>query len=159
MKLYIKQKIFTWFASYDVFNENNEIEYRIRGKMDWGRNVDIFKQDGRLVGNVKQQALAWLTTVHLNLDGQSIGRVRREWSWFRPKFKVEYNDWQIEGDFLRFNYVVKDATGNVIITCQRKWFTIADAYEIDIANHVDPVVALMMVMAIDLCLDRSRNNS
>lgn len=36
MKLLFKQRFFSWFDSYDIYNEDGQIIYQVEGKLSWG---------------------------------------------------------------------------------------------------------------------------
>ena len=36
MKLLFKQRFFSWFDSYDIFNEAGETVYSVEGQLAWG---------------------------------------------------------------------------------------------------------------------------
>ncbi len=39
MKLLFKQRFFSWFDSYDIYNEAGETVYTVEGKLSWGRSL------------------------------------------------------------------------------------------------------------------------
>ena len=46
MKLYFRQKIFSWLDSYDVYDESGNIYFRVKGKIAWGHKLAIYDADG-----------------------------------------------------------------------------------------------------------------
>lgn len=36
MKLYFKQRFFSWFDSYDIYHEDGSVAYTVEGKLSWG---------------------------------------------------------------------------------------------------------------------------
>ena len=38
MKLFFKQRFFSWFDSYDIYNEAGETVYTVEGKLSWGHS-------------------------------------------------------------------------------------------------------------------------
>ena len=36
MKLLFKQRFFSWFDSYDIYNEAGETVYVVKGQLSWG---------------------------------------------------------------------------------------------------------------------------
>lgn len=36
MKLYFKQRFFSWFDSYDIYYEGGSVAYTVEGKLAWG---------------------------------------------------------------------------------------------------------------------------
>ena len=42
MKLLFKQRFFSWFDSYDIYNEFGEVCYSVKGQLSWGHCFKIF---------------------------------------------------------------------------------------------------------------------
>ena len=42
MKLLFKQRAFTWFDSYDIYDENENTVYVVKGQFSWGHCLKIF---------------------------------------------------------------------------------------------------------------------
>ncbi len=36
MKLLFKQRLFSWFDSYDIYAENGSVLYEVKGQLSWG---------------------------------------------------------------------------------------------------------------------------
>ena len=41
MKLLFKQRAFTWFDSYDIYDENENTVYVVKGQLSWGHCLKI----------------------------------------------------------------------------------------------------------------------
>jgi len=39
MKLLFRQRIFSWFDSYDIYDENGNTVYVVKGQLAWGATV------------------------------------------------------------------------------------------------------------------------
>ena len=46
MKLLFKQRMFSWFDSYDIYDENENTVYVVKGQLSWGHCLKIFCQAG-----------------------------------------------------------------------------------------------------------------
>ncbi len=44
MKLLFKQRIFSWLDSYDIYNEQGEKVYTVKGELAWGHCLKIMDQ-------------------------------------------------------------------------------------------------------------------
>ena len=49
-----------------------------------------------------------------------------------------------------------DDGSKTVATISKEWFTWGDAYEIDVDDSVEPVLALAVVLVIDACLDAAK---
>ena len=48
MKLLFKQRFFSWFDSYDIYDEAGNTVYTVEGKLAWGHCLHILDADGNL---------------------------------------------------------------------------------------------------------------
>lgn len=46
MKLLFKQRVFSWLDSYDVYDENGNKVYEVKGQIAWGHCQKIFDNNG-----------------------------------------------------------------------------------------------------------------
>jgi uncharacterized protein YxjI len=90
-------------------------------------------------------------------DGSEVAEVVREFSLFRPKYRIDGLGWRVEGDFFDHEYWLTDENGAIVTTVSKAWFSWGDAYEIDISDSVDPVTALAVVLIIDAVLADQNN--
>ena len=60
MKLLFKQRMFSWFDSYDIYDENENTVYVVKGQLSWGHCLKIFDTEENELGTVKQEVLTWL---------------------------------------------------------------------------------------------------
>ena len=157
MKLLFKQKMFSWFDSYDIFAEDGSVLYTVKGQLSWGHCLKIFDAAGRDVGMVKERVLSFLPKFEMYEDGKYIGCISKEFSFFKPRFNIDCNGWHIDGDLFEWDYDVMDSTGRKVATVTKEIFNWTDTYSINIENPVYALHALMLVLAIDAekC---SRNN-
>ena len=49
MKLLFRQRIFSWFDSYDVFDEDGDKLYTVKGQLSWGHCLKIYDANGNLL--------------------------------------------------------------------------------------------------------------
>ena len=46
MKLLFKQRFFSWFDSYDIYDENGAAVYTVEGKLSFGHHLEIYDAMG-----------------------------------------------------------------------------------------------------------------
>ena len=149
MKLLFKQRFFSWFDSYDIYNEKGEAVYSVRGQLSWGHCLKIFDSSDREIATVKEAIFTFLPKFELYIDDRFIGCIRKEFSLFKPSFSIDCNGWRVSGDFFEWDYSILDGYGNEIATISKQLFNFTDTYVIDVNNQKDALVALMLVLAID----------
>lgn len=149
MKLLFKQRLFSWLDSYDIYNEAGETVYTVRGQLAWGHCLKIYDHSGREVGTVKERLLTWLPKFEMYLGQQYVGCISREFTFFKPRYSVDCNGWQVDGDWLEWDYSILDHTGRPIASISKELWNWTDTYIIDVQNPADALCALMLVLAID----------
>ena len=45
MKLLFKQRLFSWFDSYDIYDEDGNSVYTVKGQLSWGHRLKIYDAD------------------------------------------------------------------------------------------------------------------
>lgn len=148
MKLLFKQRLFSWFDSYDIFNEAGETVYTVKGQLAWGHLLRVFDSCGNEIGYIKEKVFSWLPKFEIYLGGKYMGCIKKEFSFLIPKFNIDFNGWYIEGDWFEWNYNILDNSG-VIAKVTKELWNWTDTYSIDICHSEDALYALMLVLAID----------
>ena len=83
MKLLIKQRVFSWTDKYDIYDEDGNVRYFVKGEFfSFGHRLHIYDADGNEVGLVRQKLMTILPVFELEEDGSVIGRVERRFSMF-----------------------------------------------------------------------------
>ncbi len=150
MKLYFKQRLFTWFDSYDIYDELDNTLYTVKGQLAWGHCLKIFDAAGNAIGCVKEKILTFLPCFEIyGANDAYLGRIQKEFSLFKPRYDIDFNGWHVEGSFMEWDYTIKDGNGGTVATISKELFHWADAYVIDVTDAKDALYALMFVLAID----------
>ncbi|MBR7133241.1 MAG: LURP-one-related family protein [Clostridia bacterium] len=149
MKLLFKQKLFSWFDSYDIYNEAGETVYTVKGELAWGHSLRIYDANGNAIGTVKEKIFTWLPKFEMYLRDQYIGCISKEFTFFKPKFSIDCNGWQVDGDWLEWDYTILSPNGNCIASVSKELWNWTDTYAIDIVDPSDAIYVLMLVLAID----------
>ena len=53
MKMLFKQRMFSWFDSYDIYDEHGNTLFVVKGQLSWGHCLRMFDAAGCPVGFVK----------------------------------------------------------------------------------------------------------
>ena len=148
MKLIFKQRLFSWYDSYDVYDEFGNTVFTVKGQFAWGKRLQINDALGGNVGTVQQKVFSFLPTFELYRGDRYVGNIRKEFTFFRPAFNIDCNGWRIEGDWMEWDYGIYESDGSLVATVSKE-FAWTDQYVIDVAADADAVTALMVVIAID----------
>ena len=149
MKLLFKQRFFSWFDSYDIYDEAGNTVYTVKGELSWGHLLRIYDANGTAVGCVKEKVFSWFPRFEMYLDDNYIGSINKEFSIFRPKFNIDYNGWHVSGDWFEWDYSIFTSFGQDVATVTKELWNWTDTYVIDVRDPADALCALMLVLAID----------
>lgn len=149
MKLLFKQRFFSWFDSYDIYDEEGNTVYVVKGQLSWGHCLKIFDAFNREIGTVRERVFTLLPKFEMYLGQNYIGCISKEFTFLRPKYNIDCNGWQVEGNFLEWDYTILNRDGVCIAEVSKQIFNWTDTYVIDVHNEKDALCALMLVLAID----------
>lgn len=150
MKLLFKQRFFSWFDSYDIFDEHGETIFTVEGQLSWGHCLHILDRSGRHIGTVKQRVLTFAPKFELYEGETCLGTLEKElFTLFKSRYYIDFNGWQIEGNFMEWDYSITDGHGIPVATVSKELFNWTDTYMIDVIDPNDALRALMVVLAID----------
>ena len=149
MKLLFKQRMFSWFDSYDIYDEEENTVYTVEGQLSWWHCLHILDRDGYHIGTVQQKVLTFMPKFELYEEEQLVGLLRKEFAFFRPHYFIDDFGWEIQGEFMEWDYTITGPEGEVAATISKELFHWTDTYVIDVARPEDALRALMVVLAID----------
>ena len=149
MKLLFKQRFFSWFDSYDIYNESGETMYVVKGQLSWGHCLKIFDAHGNEVGTVKERILTWLPKFEMYMKNQYIGCISKEFTLFIPRFNIDCKGWRVDGSLFEWDYCILDRYGTNVATISKELFQWTDTYVIDVNDPQNVLCVLMLVLAID----------
>ena len=153
MKLYIRQRIFSWGDCYDVYDETGEARYEVRSALfSLGHQIHVYdkRADERNeeVGCIRQKLFCLMPTFEIEIGGRTTGTVRKKFTFLRQNYEVDYLGWDVEGNFLGWDYRVTDVSREVI-SITKEWLAWSDTYTLIVRNPADEIPALFLVLAID----------
>lgn len=152
MKLYIKQKIFSWKDRFTVYDEAGNDKYYVEGEFfTLGKKLHVYNLQGTEVAFIEQKVFSFLPRYFVYTNGTQVAEIVKQFSFFRPKYTIEGLGWEIDGNFWQHDYVITQ-NGNPIVSIMKEWMTWGDCYELNIADAKDEIVSLAVVLAIDCVL-------
>lgn len=149
MKMLFKQRFFSWFDSYDIYDENDCTLFTVEGKPAWGHKLQILDANGYILGTVRQQVFRFLPHFDFYQGEQLLGTLTKEFSLFHPAFSLDFNGWQVQGSFFEWDYTITDAYGNEVAIISKELLKWTDTYSIEVHDPANALFALMIVLAID----------
>lgn len=159
MRLYMKQKVFSWRDRFIVKDQNQVDRYTVEGEfLSWGKKLHVYDAEGHEVAFIRQRLWSWMPRYFVEIQGREVCSVVRRFTFLKPRYDVEGLPWQVEGDFWAHEYVMRDGNTS-IMRLSKKWFTWGDSYELDVTEEKDELLCLCVCLAIDAALAQDNQNT
>jgi uncharacterized protein YxjI len=157
MKLYIKQKLFSFKDRFNIKDENEVDVLQVEGKIfSFGKQLSIQTMSLEQVAYVKQKVLNFLPTFELTVNDE-VHVLKKQFTFFKPAYALPSLNIRVEGDFLAHQYsILRDEL--VIANISKAFFSFADSYEVDILEDKDMNIVISIVIAIDAVLSMERSS-
>lgn len=149
MKLLFKQRFFSWLDSYDIYDENMNVVYMVKGELSFGHCLKIYDNKGMELGCVKEKIFTFLPKFELYSKNSFIGCISKEFSFFGNNYNIDFMDWYVQGNIFGFEYSVLNKNGSLIADVSKQLFNFTDKYVINVIDSNDALYVLMLVLAID----------
>ena len=161
MKLYIKQKVFSWGDKFTVKDEAGHDRYSVEGEIfSFGKKLHVYDRYGTEVALIKQEVWSWMPRFYVFCGDRQVAQIKKEFTFFLPKYRIDGLGWEINGSFMAHDYEITK-NGDPIVTISKEWMTWGDSYELNISDPRDEIVALAVVLTIDcvMAAQASASNS
>ena len=156
MKLYMRQKVFSWRDRFSITDELGAEQYYAHSEgFTFGKKLHLTDTNGNELAFISEKVLSFTPRYFVSQYGQTIAEVVKDFSLFRPKYRIDGLGWRIEGDVFDHNYVLLDANGFAMASVSKVWLSWGDTYEIDISMVADPAITLAVVLVIDAAIERT----
>jgi len=155
MKLYIKQKVFSFADRFAVKHEDgSDAFYAVGRLLTVGKKLDVFQGadvHNEPVARIEQRLMTMTTRFGIIVRDNHVADMVRKFTLFSNDYRLEGLPWHLDGDFTAHEYALMEG-GNTIMRLSRAWFTWGDSYLLDIADDKDPLLCLCIALAVDCCL-------
>lgn len=150
MRLLIKQRVFSWTDTYDVYDESGRPRYFVKSEFfSIGHKIHVYDSLTNLeVGSISQKIIAFLPKFTVQINGNYVGTVEKRLSLFKPKYSIDYNGWEVTGNIFGWDYDVVSGS-NTIMHISKEFLTFGDTYVLDFYNPENEIMGLLLVIAID----------
>lgn len=159
MNLFIKQRVFSWGDKFTIYDENGNDLYHVQGEVfSFGKKLHVYNLSGEEAAYIERKPFSFLPKYIIHINGAEIATVVKEFTFFRQAYSIEGLGWSVEGNFFAHEYTVS-SDSETVASVSKEWFTLGDAYAINVAKKPDELAALCVVLVIDACLRASAASS
>ena len=116
MKLQMKSKLFSIHSKMELLDENEDVAYTVSSKVITVHNTTFVKNaQGEDIATITRKMLTLHEAHHIEMSsGQSFDLKENMLHITKDVITIDQLGWQLRGDFLEHNYVMEDASGNLL---------------------------------------------
>jgi uncharacterized protein YxjI len=145
----------------DITDETGRPVLHVDGKVLSLRNRLVVRDPaGNDVAEVHRRLVALRPTYEVSIGGEKAADVRKHlFTPLREKFTIDVpgpDDLEMRGNLFDHEFTIERG-GRTVATVSKRWFSIRDTYAVDVAQGEDHLLILCSVLALDLALDRERD--
>ena len=149
MRLYLKQRVFSWSDTFDIYNEYQEVIYQAKADiLTLSHQIHVFDGIGE-IGFIDQQVFTLLPRFDLTHRGNYVGELKKRFSPLSPYYTLDNSDWKISGDLFAHDYIATNDVGETIFTIEKAYLSWGDYYCLNVNKDEDAELALLVSIAID----------
>ena len=158
MKLYMKEKVFSWNERFTVKDENGWDKYFVEGEFfSLGKKLHLLGINGEEVAFIQQRLLTLMPRFSVSVAGREIAEIRKEFTFFFQRYIIDGLGWEVDGSVWEHRYEIRK-NGRLIVRIDKEWFTWGDSYVLEIADPADEILALAVVLTIDCVAEAGNRN-
>lgn len=158
MKLIIKEKAFTILDQYDIKYENGDIAYKVKGKLNLTKRLDVYDENGEKVGKVVEKMVSVVPHYKIYMFDECIGDISKDiLSLIKDSYSFDYKGWKIKGDLINFNYDIESGRKKIAKISRKAVRILTPTYVIDVEDEKEALAAVMVAVCIFAMQDDEEN--
>jgi uncharacterized protein YxjI len=155
MKYVVREKMFAIGDDYWIEDEDGRRAFYVDGKVLSVRDaLELQDADGNEVAVIKKKLVSLRDAMFIERDGRTLVTVKKKrLHLVRDVFRAELasgEELEVRGDIIDKEFDI-EYDGERLARVSRKWFTVRDAYAVDVERE-DADAG--MLIAIAVCVDR-----
>jgi uncharacterized protein YxjI len=161
MRFHIKERAWSLPEAFVVCDDVGSAVFEIRGTFV---NIDddlilVDHSTGQELARAHIRQHALLLTLHYEIyrNGQLWASMLDRFRLFHEDFKIETSHGStlhVKGDTWRWNFSITDETGQPLAHIGRQYSVFPDSYAREVAQHVDAIAIVALVIVIDMVRER-----
>jgi uncharacterized protein YxjI len=150
----VRQKIFSLGDRYAVKDASGADRFLVRSAVvSVSKRMWILDMEGRELYGMRRRLLSLLPSYRISRDGAEVALLRQKLSFWGKRFSVEgeRGSFLVKGRPLDYDYSIERG-GTEVASVSKRFFSLSDAYGVEVAEGEDDAFVLALVAIIDqLC--------
>lgn len=153
MRLYARQKVFSFRTVFSITDERGNDRYRVRGELlTLGKRLHVYDNNGSEVAMIRQRLLNLLPTYDIYIGGRHAARIVKKITLLRPSYVIRGCNWKVQGNFLQHDYRIYRGM-SAIAGIRKRWLSFGDCFELDVPERENELLSVCMMLVIDCVMD------
>ncbi|MGE7437456.1 LURP-one-related/scramblase family protein [Kitasatospora sp. NPDC001175] len=153
MRYLIRDRMFAFHEEAWIETEHREKLYKVNRRFLRLRTTfDFVDTHGEKVASITKKAFTLHHTILVKQDGAVVARIsKRAFRIFSDRFKVRLRDGRrlrIVGNLWDHEFDIQHR-GTTLARISRRWFTIRDAYAVDVLSPEDSTLLVVLAVCVD----------
>lgn len=154
MKLYIKQKVFSFGDKYDIYDASGKPVFYVDSELiTMTPRIHLYNLNKEELFYIKRKVTFFMARYEIYQQGTLVAEVEQKISLFKNQLNIHsaYGEFTLNGDVFAHNFdILKD--GRPYGTVRKQWLSWGDSYELEVNEHEVVPYFCSLVIAIDNCL-------
>ena len=87
--------------------ELENVKYYVKGEIfSFGHQFHVYDRNDNEIGSVHEVIFSFPKRFEIVMNGATRGFITKQFTFFYQKYDVDFNGWEVDGDFLDWNYEV-----------------------------------------------------
>ena len=160
-KFYMKQKVFSFGEKYNIFDENQNVIYHVKGKVFSIHNkLDMYKGE-EMIFHMERKLFRFLPEYTLfTPDGSVLATIKKNFAFFGGKLTItsSYGVMELLGQVWQRDFHLNN-DGKEVMSVHKKWISWGDSYEISISDDEKVSFYVALAILIDVIFHQESNHS
>ncbi|MCQ4082814.1 LURP-one-related family protein [Streptomyces sp. RB6PN25] len=153
MRYLVRDRMLAFHEEAWIETEHREKVFKVNRKLfRLRRTFDFVDTQGNHVASIVRKALTFHHTILIKRNGELEARFsKRVFKLFGDRFKVTLRDGQqlrINGNFWDREFDIQQ-DGTTLAHVSRRWFSIRDAYAVDVLSDQDATLLIILAVCVD----------
>ncbi len=161
MRLYIKEKVFSFGDNFTVTDERGNEVFRVRGQVfSFGKKLRLYDTNEKELLYIEEKLFKFLPQYTLYAGNNELATVKKNFTFFSHSFDIDsiYGSYELDGDFTGHEFAIYKQDRSFAASLRKKWFSFGDSYEIEIADGENIPFTLALVIVVDQIIHPDENN-
>ncbi|MDP4177770.1 MAG: LURP-one-related family protein [Bacillota bacterium] len=159
MRYQVRQKIISIGDSYSIKDEMNNDKFSVKSEVfSFGHKLYLTSLTENETAYIEQKLLNFLPTYNIYLNGNYAARMRKELTFFTPRFEIEsvLGNYSITGDILSHDFEI--LKNNIpVAQVSKAWISLSDTYGVDISDSENQAFILSLIIILDEVMYSNNN--